>query len=289
GVADGSDGVQGRDAHPRDELAGGGNVFFYLVVELRHPVGGAEDDVEAVRAVFRIGTTNLHARHILPNVIQRFRAKYSDVSVQIEQGTNSEVTQWVAARLVHVGITSLPENVPSGLITLPAMRLERWLVVPHGHPLLSIEKPTLADIAQYRLVCHSARHSSGAHIRMLFASSGLEPEIAVTAMDASVLKEFVIANQGVALLHRVALGPEDGARLAVIDASHLASGTETNLVIRSGEYLRSYAYDFIEGFAPRWTRRAIMSVAAGDTATGGERLHPLNARILPASAATNHL
>jgi DNA-binding transcriptional LysR family regulator len=228
-------------------------------------VARAQTETRDCRGIFRIATTHVHAKYTLPAVIHAFRATYPDVAVQIEQGHGSEVVQWVAAGQVQLGISVLPQALPGGLVTLPAMQLERCLVVPRGHALLSIDKPSLADVARFRLVCYSAGHPSGARIRALFRDSGLDPEIGITATDASVIKEFVAAGEGVAILHRISLDPEGEPRVAVIDARHIVPDTQTNLVFREGEYLRDYVYDFVEKLAPAWTRRAVAAELAANS------------------------
>jgi DNA-binding transcriptional LysR family regulator len=229
-------------------------------------VARAQEDIRGTHGVFRIATTHVHARYTLPAVVRAFRAKYPEVSVHMEQGHGSDVARWVAARQVQLGITLIAPDTPAGLVTLPAMKLERCLVVPHGHELLACAKPTLRDIARYRLVCYNAEHPFGARIRALFRAEGLEPRIAISATDASVIKEYVAAGEGVAFLHRIALVPEDESRLAVIDATHVMPPTVTHLVVRSGEYLRAYMYDFMEAFAPQWTRRAVRAEVERQTA-----------------------
>jgi DNA-binding transcriptional LysR family regulator len=228
-------------------------------------VARAQTETRDCRGVFRIATTHVHAKYTLPAVIHAFRATYPDVALQIEQGHGSEVAQWVATRQVQLGISVLPPMLPGGLVTLPAMRLERCLVVPRGHPLLSIDKPSLADIARYRLVCYPPGHPSATRIRALFRECGLDPEIAVSATDASVIKEFVAAGEGVAILHRIALGAEADPRVAVIDARHIVPDTQTHFVFRQGEYLRDYVYDFIEKLAPTWTRGAVVAELAAQS------------------------
>ena len=51
--------------------------------------------------------------------------------------------------------------------------------------------------------------------------------------------------------------------LRSIDASHLFRSNTTRVGIRRGAFLRGYAYDFIELFAPHLTRRLIETSMAG--------------------------
>lgn len=217
----------------------------------------AQEDVKRTRGVFRIATTHVHARYSLPRAIQAFRSKYPEITVQIEQSDAAEVARWVSSRRVQMGIAGISIEAPSGLITLRAMKLERCIVVPPGHELLAIKMPTLADVARYPLV--TEHHPAGSRLRKLFQQQGLEPSVVLTAVDATVLKEYVAAGMGIAILHRIAIAPEDERRLAIIDASHLVPSTETQLLFRQGEYLRAYVYDFAEAFSPQWSRRSLMS------------------------------
>jgi hypothetical protein len=51
----------------------------------------------------------------------------------------------------------------------------------------------------------------------------------------------------------------------------------SHVVVRSGEYLRAYMHDFMEAFAPQWTRRPVRAeverqTAGAPTRTAGRRL-----------------
>lgn len=219
----------------------------------------AREDNRRTRGVFRIATTHVHARYALPNVIRTFRSKYPDITVQLDQANTDEIARWVSSRRVHLGISLGSVETPSGLIRLPGAKLERCIVVPPGHELLASERPALADIARYPIVAYHEQHPAGAMLRALFQRNGLQLNIVVTATDATVIKEYVATGTGIAMLHRMAIGPEDERRLAMIDASHVIAPTETQLLLRHGEHLRAYVYDFIETFSPQWSRRAVIS------------------------------
>jgi LysR family cys regulon transcriptional activator len=52
--------------------------------------------------------------------------------------------------------------------------------------------------------------------------------------------------------------------LRAIDASHLFESSTTRLGIKRGTYLRRYAYEFIEMFAPRLSRSIVERAVAGE-------------------------
>jgi DNA-binding transcriptional LysR family regulator len=220
-------------------------------------VSRAQDDVKRSRGVLRIGTTHVYATYALPKVVQAFRAKYPEISVQLEQADAAEIARWVASRRVHLGLADPVPGAPAGLVTLEARRFERCIVVPPDHELLSLGMPTIADLARYPIVMHPETHVAGMKMRDLFRRHGLTPTIAIVGSNATMLKEYVAAGIGIAILHKIVIRPEDAANLATIEAPHLAPATDMQLIFREGEHPRSYVYEFAETLAPHWSRRSI--------------------------------
>jgi LysR family cys regulon transcriptional activator len=62
----------------------------------------------------------------------------------------------------------------------------------------------------------------------------------------------------------MAFDPKRDVTLRAIDASHLFESSTTRLGIKRGAYLRRYAYDFIEQFAPHLARATIERAVRGE-------------------------
>jgi LysR family cys regulon transcriptional activator len=86
-------------------------------------------------------------------------------------------------------------------------------------------------------------------------------------MDADVIKTYVELGMGVGIVAGIAFEAERDTRLRALDAGHLFGINMTKLAVRRGTYLRSYAYTFIEAFAPTLTREKVEHALAGE---GGE-------------------
>jgi LysR family cys regulon transcriptional activator len=54
--------------------------------------------------------------------------------------------------------------------------------------------------------------------------------------------------------------------LRAVEASHLFAPNTTRLAVRRGAYLRAYAQEFIQQFAPELSRREIERTLAGEAA-----------------------
>ena len=58
--------------------------------------------------------------------------------------------------------------------------------------------------------------------------------------------------------------PDDGTPARFEHASHLFDASTTRLGIKRGAYLRRYAYEFIEMFAPQLSRSIVERTVAGE-------------------------
>ena len=148
---------------------------------------------------------------------------------------------------------------------LPCFRWHRAIVVPDGHPLGEISKPTMAELAQYPLVTYSFSFSGPASLVELFAEEGLTPNVALTAWDSDVIKKYVREGLGVGILANIAIDGEEDADLKVRDASHLFPVHTTWAGFRRGVLLRGYIYDFLQMLAPHLTQRQVQAAENADT------------------------
>jgi LysR family cys regulon transcriptional activator len=96
-----------------------------------------------------------------------------------------------------------------------------------------------------------------------FETRGLTPNIVLTALDADVIKTYVGLGLGVGIMAQMAFDAKRDRPLRAIDASHLFESSTTRLGIKRGAYLRRYAYDFIELFAPQLPRSVVEKSVAG--------------------------
>jgi LysR family cys regulon transcriptional activator len=204
-----------------------------------------------------LATTHTQARYVLPPVVKQFIKRYPKVKLALHQGNPTQIAEQVLNREADIAIATESLSNYDKLLTLPCFDWHHCVVVPPKHPLLQEKKLTLAKIAQYPIVTYDVAFSGRSKIDEAFVSAGIEPNIALTAIDADVLKTYVELGLGVGILAQLAFIPERDRHLCMIDAGHLFKPSTTRLAIRKNEYLRGYTYDFIELFAPHLTRKAV--------------------------------
>lgn len=218
-------------------------------------VGEEYSDVET--GTFTIATTHTQARYKLPAAVKAFMSSYPQIKLNIHQGNPSQVSEQVVNGDADIGIATESISHYDSLLCLPCYQWNRCVVVPHGHPLLSVGTLTLENLASYPLITYDFAFTGGTLVSKTFIDAGLTPNVVLTAIDADVIKTYVTLGLGVGLLANMAYNAERDTNLAVIDVSHLFADSTTYLGIRKDVFLRGYMYGFIELIAPHLNRAAV--------------------------------
>ncbi|MDD4928629.1 MAG: HTH-type transcriptional regulator CysB [Gallionella sp.] len=204
-----------------------------------------------------IATTHTQARYALPPVVKQFMARYPRVKLGLHQGTPTQVAEQVLQGDADICIATESLSLYGGLVTLPCYEWNHCVITPPDHPLLKEKEMTLAKLAQYPIITYDFAFSGRTKINEAFEKAGLNPEIALTAIDADVIKTYVELGLGIGILAEIAFIPERDRHLCMIKADHLFKPSTTRIAIRKNEYLRGYTYDFIELFAPHLTCQVV--------------------------------
>jgi LysR family cys regulon transcriptional activator len=209
------------------------------------------------RGTLSIATTHTQARYVLPQVIDGFRSRYPKVRLHLQQGTSEQIAEMLNSGQVDIAIaTGARDQVPHCSL-LPCYEWYRRVVVPRDHPLARSKSLTLAKLAPYPLVTYVFNMTGPASLPDAFAAAGLEPDIALTARDADVIKTYVRLGLGVGIVAAMALDPETDTDLVSFDASHLFPRHLTWVGFRRGSFLRRYTLDLIQGLAPHLDRNRV--------------------------------
>ena len=214
--------------------------------------------------VLAIATTHTQARYVLPQVLSKFSAQFPKVRLVLHQGNPVQVAAHTSSGEVDVGIATEALADDPALITLPCYQWNRGVLVPKGHPLVSVKPLTLQALAAHPIVTYDFAFTGRTAINAAFAAKGLEPNVVLTALDADVIKTYVDLGMGVGIIARMAFDPEKDTNFELLDASHLFGASTTRLALRKGVFLRGYVYDFISLFAPQYTRSAVDAALAGN-------------------------
>lgn len=200
-----------------------------------------------------LATTHTQARYALPPVVKQFIERYPKVKLGLHQGNPTQIAEQVLNGEADLCIATESLTLYDGLVTLPCYEWYHCVITPPDHPLLQEKTLTLEAIARYPIITYDHAFSGRSKINEAFDKAGIVPDIALTAIDADVIKTYVELGLGIGILAEISFIPEREPHLRQMNARHLFKPSTTRLAIRKNEYLRGYTYDFIELFAPHLT------------------------------------
>ncbi|WP_022947624.1 HTH-type transcriptional regulator CysB [Methylohalobius crimeensis] len=233
-----------------------------LIVALAGEILNKTENIKQIAQEYRdersgsltIATTHTQARYALPRVVDRFMARYPKVTLTMHQGTPMLISDLVSRGVVDLAIATEALELFDNLIMLPCYQWNRCILVPKDHPLTEKEPLTLQDVAEWPLITYVFGFTGRSRLDEAFTQQGLQPRLALTAVDADVIKTYVRLGLGVGIVARMAYDPATDSDLVALEAGHLFGPSVTKIGLRKDKFLRGYIYDFIELFAPHLTR-----------------------------------
>jgi LysR family transcriptional regulator, cys regulon transcriptional activator len=211
-----------------------------------------------------IATTHTQARYMLPGPVALLRRRYPDVRVALHQGNPDQVARMLIDGSADIGLATESLEDHDELISLPCYDWQHVIVVPAGHPLASVERPTLEQLAAEPLVSYHPTFTGRRRIDQAFAQRKLSPDIVLEAIDSDVIKTYVKLGLGVGIVAEMAMRDE-GADSGLVSrpAGHLFGRNVSRVAFRRGAYLRQFVFTFAELLSDRLTRALIERALAG--------------------------
>jgi LysR family cys regulon transcriptional activator len=206
-----------------------------------------------------IATTHTQARYALPSVVAQFKKAFPQVHLVLHQASPGEIVSMLLDGIADIGIATEALESVAELASFPYYSWHHAVIVPPGHPLESNHPLTLEAIAEFPIITYHEGFTGRTGIDEAFAKAGLMIDIAMSALDADVIKTYVELGLGVGIVASMAFNPARDTRLNLLDSSHLFEKNTTNISVRRGHYLRGYAYRFIELCLPSLSEAAIRS------------------------------
>jgi len=207
-----------------------------------------------------IATTHIYSRHVLLDVVIRFRNRYPDVHVVLLEGTPQEIAEMVDDGRADIGIGAEPPELYPNLLLLPGFELPRSVFAHVDHALLQEKKLSMRSLSRFPIVSLDLRHIGGATVVRAFEAAGFKPNIVLRAYDADVVKAYVARGVGVAVLPSIIYEPARDRDIRTIDAKGLFAPTIARIEISRENQLKPYVLDFITMLSPKLTRATVERV-----------------------------
>ena len=210
-----------------------------------------------------LAATHTQARYALPIVVRDFVARHPDVKLEMHQGSPTQIAEWVVAGDADIGIATEALDQYPQLITLPVRQWSHCVIAPEGHSILKSVPLSLNELAKWPLITYDTAFTGRSRINRAFERIDTEPNIALTALDADVIKTYVSLGLGLGIISALAFDAQRDSGLVAVDAAHLFESNTTRLALRRGTYLRRCDYDLIELFAPHLAKRVVEMAMQG--------------------------
>ncbi len=211
-----------------------------------------------------IATTHTQARYFLPEPIAQLRKRYPKVQVVLHQGMPEQVARMLLDDVAEIGIATESLAEHDGLVTLPCYEWQHVLVVPAGHPLAAVERPTLEQLATHALVLYHSTVTGRTRIDQAFARARLKPTVALEAIDSDVIKTYVRIGLGVGIVTELAMRTEPPEPdLVWRPLGHLFGANMTRVAFKRSAYLRHFVLAFAEMLSPHLSAALIQRAMAG--------------------------
>ncbi|MCU0735670.1 MAG: HTH-type transcriptional regulator CysB [Methylotetracoccus sp.] len=214
----------------------------------------AQEYVDNKVGSLSLATTHTQARYALPAVVREFMRLYPAIKLNMHQGTPMQIAEMASRGAVDLAIATEAMELFDNLVMLPCYQWNRAVLVPHEHPLIQCPRLSLEVLAKYPIVTYVFGFTGRSELDRAFEQRRLRPQLALTAVDADVIKTYVRLGLGVGIVARMAYDPVADGDLVALDASHLFGRSITKIGLRRDMFLRGFLYDFIQLFAPHLTR-----------------------------------
>lgn len=209
-------------------------------------------------------TTHTQARFVLPPAIAGLARRFPEVSIHLQPASEGEVLAQLARGQADFAVVSTAGDVPGGGLAVPLYRWRRVVLVPNSHPLATLQRaPALAELAPLPLVSYESTNKPDSSLRRAFADGGLEPNVAMTARDADLIKTYVRAGLGVGLLAEMAVSAREDADLRALPAPAAIPECTSWAVLPRERVLRDYALELLHAIAPQLDVRDLKRAVAG--------------------------
>ena len=211
-----------------------------------------------------IATTHTQARYFLPEPVAQLRKRFPKVQVVLHQGMPEQVARMLLDDVAEIGIATEALAAHDELVTLPCYEWQHVMVVPAGHPLALVDRPTLEQLAAEPLVLYHPTVSGRTRIDQAFARARLKPTVALEAIDSDVIKTYVKLGLGIGIVAELAVRNDPpGGDLAWRPLGHLFGSNVARVAFKRGAYLRHFVYAFAEQLSDRLSQTLITRAMAG--------------------------
>ena len=202
---------------------------------------------ENTGGTLNIGVTSLVAGYVLSDLLARYRRACPGVEVSAIEDNGSYLEHLLIGGELDVAvmvISNLRDRMALQAEILETSPYRLWL--PMGHPLVSADIISIADIAREPLIMLTVDEIEE-NTGKLLSALGARPHVAFRTRSVEAVRSLVATGAGVALLPDLVYRPWslEGDRIESRDVSGALPVVQVGLVWRRGSSLPASAKEFL--------------------------------------------
>lgn len=205
----------------------------------------ADDFLENRNGALHIATTHTQAKYLLPQPISRFREKYPNIKIYIEQSSPDNLIHLLHEQKADIAICTEKLDEDPKLVIKPCYQWHHVVIVPHEHPL-NHGDITLKRLANFPILTYSRGFTGRSNVEKAFEAAGIELDVTLAAADSDVIKTYVRLGLGIGLIAGTSLEKGIDSDLSVLSLENLIPYSTTKFAYLKDSYLPAYTRYFID-------------------------------------------
>ena len=199
----------------------------------------------------KITSINLAANHvsisyILPKYIRKFKDKYPNIKFKIEQLAKDDAIEKLISDEIEFFIYPMLRNeIPPELDFIQIVQHQPILLIRKDHPLAKKKDLTLFDIAKYELVRIDPKFITLPAFEDIIRLYDFKVNIELGVADWEILKQFVKAGIGVAMISSIILEGTKDEELTARDLTKYFPKMVYGILFKKGKIFNKLTKEFI--------------------------------------------
>jgi DNA-binding transcriptional LysR family regulator len=145
--------------------------------------------------------------YVFPDLLKQFRRLHPNVELRLTTGNTARLIRRLLNGTADLGLLTLPIDQPN-LVSVPMMREELLLVTAPTHALARRREVSSKDLARQTFVLFESGSNSRRVIDQFFVREQIAPKVAMETENVEIIKAFVRAGLGVAIVPYQAIARE---------------------------------------------------------------------------------
>jgi len=232
-----------------------------ILEDLEKSVGMFREDEGICTGSVSLALANDLAFFLAPH-IAGFLKKHPMVKLSMLTRSSTDTLDLVLDGHVEIGIGRF-SAIPSTLERIPLFSLSLVAVYPRRHPLATVRRLSLANLAAHGLILHNLNSSTRRNIDQVFVGHAVEVTPVIEASTCYAIKQYAKLGLGVGLMHNICALTEKDPALKTSDLRNIFGQWDVVLIHKKSRELNLAHKTLIEtlsrmhqpSFAKRATKR----------------------------------